>query len=112
MVIARLPSRLRDLAAQRRYIPANVPLVKQVAGAPGDTICAWDRTVFVNGQLAADRKVTDAQGRLMPWWNGCITLREGAIFLLMDDPASFDGRYFGPTGRADILGLAKLLWAR
>jgi len=35
------------------------------------------------------------------------------MFLLMArSPASFDGRYFGPTSRSDIVGKATLLWAR
>ncbi len=39
MVIARLPSAVRALAAARRYIPVNVPLVKHVGGVAGDTTC-------------------------------------------------------------------------
>jgi type IV secretory pathway protease TraF len=46
----------------------------------------------------------------MPWWNGCVMLRSGALFLLMDSPDSFDGRYFGPTSRGDVIGEVRLLW--
>lgn len=112
MVIARLPTRWRALAAERRYVPANVPLVKRVAAASGDSICASDWAIFINGQQAATRSLMDARERSMPWWEGCTVLRDGAVLLLMDDQASFDGRYFGPTGRGDIIGRAKLLWAR
>lgn len=111
MIIARVPERLRMLAARRRYLPANVPLVKRVAAEPGDTVCASGLAVFVNGRRIARRLEHDGIGRPMPWWTGCVTLRRGALFLLMDDPASFDGRYFGPTGRTDIVGKASLLWA-
>jgi len=49
----------------------------------------------------------------MPWWQGCRTLIEGEYFLLMADvPDSFDGRYFGITGNADLVGQAHLLWSR
>lgn len=113
MVIARLPDAMRDFAAQRHYLPANVPLVKRVAGVPGDTVCALGQEIFVNGRWAAERLVRDGTGRPMPWWRGCVTLRQGALFLLMtDSPASFDGRYFGPTQRSNIIGKATLLWAR
>jgi conjugative transfer signal peptidase TraF len=112
MVIARVPGRYRMFAARRHYIPANVPLVKRVAAASGDSVCAFGREIFVNGRRIAERRVRDGQGRPMPWWGGCVVLRDGALFLLMDNPASFDGRYFGPTGRHDILGKAYLLWAR
>jgi len=32
--------------------------------------------------------------------------------VLMDNPASFDGRYFGATEERDIIGKARLLWRR
>jgi len=113
MVIARLPAPMREFAAQRHYLPANVPLVKRVIGEPGDTICAIGTQIFVNGRRIAERLVTDGAGRAMPWWSGCATLRQGALFLLMaGSPASFDGRYFGPTESRDIIGKANLLWAR
>jgi conjugative transfer signal peptidase TraF len=113
MVIAWPPAAARDFAARRHYLPANVPLVKRVAAEPGDTSCAFGAQIFVNGRRVATRLVHDGAGRPMPWWTGCVTLRNGAIFLLMaDSPASFDGRYFGPTSRGDIVGRATLLWAR
>ncbi len=113
MVIARVSEPMRQFAARRRYLPANVPLVKRVAGEPGDTICALGQEIFVNGRRIAERLVRDRAGRPMPWWTGCVTLRHGALFLLMtDSPASFDGRYFGPTGRNAIVGKATLLWAK
>jgi conjugative transfer signal peptidase TraF len=112
MVIAHVPKPWRGLAAERRYVPVGVPLVKRVAAASGDSICARGRTVSINGAWAATRRQADAQGRTMPWWEGCILLRDGAVLLLMPDPASFDGRYFGPTKPSDIVGRARLLWAR
>ncbi|WP_245942260.1 S26 family signal peptidase [Sphingomonas gilva] len=113
MVIARLPEPSRQLAARRHYLPANVPLVKRVAAQSGDTICALGTRIFVNGRRVAKRLAADGVGRPMPGWSGCVTLREGALFLLMtDSPASFDGRYFGPTEYRDIIGKATLLWAR
>ena len=113
MVIARLPLALRDLAARRRYIPANVPLVKRVAGAEGDRVCAAGATIAVNGRSVAKRRVADRLGRPLPWWEGCRTLADGALFLLMTEaPDSFDGRYFGPTAPGDVIGKAIPLWVR
>jgi len=113
MVIAWPPTAARDFAARRHYLPANVPLVKRITAEPGDTVCALDQEIFVNGRWVAERLVRDGAGRPMPWWSGCVTLRNGAMFLLMArSPASFDGRYFGPTNRSDIVGKATLLWAR
>jgi conjugative transfer signal peptidase TraF len=113
MVIARIPAPYRTLAATRRYIPQRIPLVKQIVAGPGDQICALGDTLFLNGVRLADRRRRDGAGRIMPVWQGCIRLRPGQLFLLMRaSPLSFDGRYFGITDRRDIIGKARLLWAR
>jgi conjugative transfer signal peptidase TraF len=111
-VVARLPPPWRTLADIRHYVPAAVPVVKRVAAAPGDTVCARGSAILIDGRRRAERRLTDGQGRLMPWWQGCTTLRDGALFLLNDNPASFDGRYLGPSQRGDIIGRAHLLWSR
>src|SRR3546814_2250717 len=59
MVIARLSPPWRTLADARRYVPANVPLVKRVAAAPGDTVCARGNAVFIDGNLRARRRLSD-----------------------------------------------------
>jgi len=48
----------------------------------------------------------------MPRWSGCVTLRARTLLLLIDDPRSFDGRYFGVSGEKDVVGRAVMLWAR
>ena len=113
MVIARLPDPWRKLAASRRYLPANVPLVKRVAAGPGDEICALGTQIFINGRWAAERVAADPRGRPMPWWSECVRLRGHQFFLLMArNPASFDGRYFGLTESSQIIGKARPLWTR
>jgi conjugative transfer signal peptidase TraF len=113
MVIARVPWPYRRLAAARHYIPANVPLVKQVAAGAGDQICALGHDLFRNGVWLATRRQRDSVGRSLPAWQGCVRLRAGQYFLLMAAaPLSFDGRYFGISKRGDIIGKARLLWAR
>jgi conjugative transfer signal peptidase TraF len=111
MVIAHMPPRYRMLAATRHYLPANVPLVKHVAAAPGDEICARGAVIFLNGEPIATRLASDGNGRPMPWWSGCVQLRGRQLFLLMTgSPASFDGRYFGVTDGDLVVGKARLLW--
>ena len=112
MVIARVPTGWRTFASRRHYIPANVPLVKRVAAVPGDRVCAVGSVILVNNAPVAARRPVDGRGRPMPGWSGCVILRHGAHLLLMDSPDSFDGRYFGPTRRGDILGEVSLLWRR
>ena len=112
MVIARPPERFRRVAAARDYLPMNVPLVKRVVAAAGDEVCARGQQLFINGRRVAVRRVVDGAGRAMPLWTGCVRLRGHQLFLLMDRPASFDGRYFGVTDGTDIIGKARLLWAK
>jgi conjugative transfer signal peptidase TraF len=112
MAVVRLAEPWRGLAARRHYLPANVPLIKRVAAEPGDTICAIGADVFVNRHRVARRRARDGSSRPMPRWHGCIVLRDGAMLLLMDASASFDGRYFGPTARDDLIGKATPLWLR
>lgn len=111
-VIAWTPEPARSLAAERHYLPSNVPLVKRVAAAAGDRLCAIGEAIWVNGRHAGARRATDGADRPMPEWTGCRQLEAGEYFLLMESPDSFDGRYFGVTRREDIVGRAVLLWAR
>lgn len=113
MVVARTPAPWRLLAAQRHYLPANVPLVKRLVAAEGDIVCAHGGKVSINGVPAVTRRARDGRGRILPWWEGCRALRRGDHFLLMADARdSFDGRYFGTTRAGDVIGPARLIWAR
>jgi conjugative transfer signal peptidase TraF len=112
MVVAWTPAQVRTLAAQRRYLPANVPLVKRVAAVPGDPVCAMDARMLVRGMPVALRLRHDAAGRNLPWWLGCRTLRPDEFLLLMPAAHSFDGRYFGPVRADAIVGKAMPLWVR
>ena len=73
------------LAAERRYLPSGMPLVKQVVGVAGDRVCAVGHALFVNGKLAALRQHEDGLGRRLPWWEGCVKLRKGELLLLLPD---------------------------
>ncbi len=112
MVVARLPGGFRMLAAERHYLPANVPLVKRVAAVAGSQVCAGGRTILIDGRPVATRQTADPHGRTLPWWDGCVDLRGRQLFLLMDAPDSFDGRYVGITDDSDVVGRAVLLWRR
>jgi len=113
MVVAWLPAKARALAASRRYLPAEVPAVKRVAAGPGARVCAIGDTIRIDGRVSATRLRTDRLGRPLPWWRGCHVLGPDERFLLMaNSAASFDGRYFGVSRTADIVGKATLLWPR
>jgi type IV secretory pathway protease TraF len=53
----------------------------------------------------------DRRGRQLPTWQGCRTIHDGQVFLMnWDEPASLDGRYFGPISLSAIVGRAEPLW--
>ena len=110
-VLVRTPAAIRDLAARRGYVPADVPLVKRIAAANGDLVCAAGQTIAINAHVVAHRLYTDGAGRPLPVWSGCRRLADGDVFLLMTGaPASFDSRYFGPVPRVSIIGKLVPLW--
>jgi len=111
MVIAWPPEPARALGAARGYLPRNVPLVKRVAAVAGARVCAVGDAILVEGRIVARRRAADPSGRPLPWWHGCMRLRAGELFLLTPGaPGAFDGRYFGPTPGALVVGRARLLW--
>lgn len=102
---------LRQLADERRYLPANVPALKRVVAVAGDEVCADGSRITVNGNWIADRQRVDGKGRPMPWWEGCNILVQGQIFVLNEEAAnSFDGRYVGISRVRDVIGKARLVW--
>ncbi|HTM96742.1 MAG TPA: S26 family signal peptidase [Croceibacterium sp.] len=113
-VVAWAPRSARELGAVRRYLPRNVPLVKRVAAAAGNRVCASAGGVItIDGRTVARRRKSDDSGRPLPRWTGCELLRGADLFLLSPDQSrAFDGRYFGVTRAALVVGRARLLWAR
>ena len=110
-VLAWLPGAARQLAAERDYLPVDVPLVKRVAAMTGDTICSEQARITINGIVVATALRADSRARSLPQWSGCQTLGRHDVFLLMPDvPDSFDGRYFGPIATSAIIGKLVPLW--
>jgi conjugative transfer signal peptidase TraF len=100
-------------ASQRGYLTAGAPLVKRIAATAGDTVCADEDGISIDGQFVAARLSADRAGRPLPFWSGCQTLKQDEVFLLMQGVrTSFDGRYFGLTSTADIIGRLEPIWVR
>lgn len=112
LVLAEVPSSVRALAAERRYLPSGVHLAKRIAAISGDSICADNDVISINGVALAQRQPRDSQGRDMPGWAGCRVLTDEVFLLLPDVAASFDGRYFGPIPAHAVIGKMTPLWTR
>ena len=113
MVVAWPPNAARMLAADRHYLPSDVPLIKRVAAIDHDVVCGDGDRIAIDGGWIIARRKRDAKGRALPWWQGCHVLQAGELFLMMEEHSgSFDGRYFGVTSSKDVIGKATLIWPR
>ena len=93
-----------DYAANRNFVDDGDRFLKRIAAMEGDTVCAKGSAVSVNGKPVAERAEVDAAGDPLPSWTGCVTLDADLAFLLGDHPGSFDGRYWGISERANLIG--------
>jgi conjugative transfer signal peptidase TraF len=111
LVVARLPAPLADLVEEGGYLPHGVPLIKRVLGLTGQIVCRFGLTVTVDEINAGSARERDHLGRKLPAWQGCHKLTDNEVFLMnWDEPASLDGRYFGPLPVSSIIGRAAPLW--
>jgi len=111
LVIAYPPEPLATWLAEGRYLPRGVPLIKPVLALEGQTVCRAGPVVTVDGLDVGAARERDHGGRLLPVWQGCRVIGKGEAFLMNPaQPASLDGRYFGPLPTAAIAGRAEPLW--
>lgn len=92
------------LALERQYLesgscPAGArPLLKKLAGVPGDQVIQTEEGIFVNGSRWENTVFSevDSQSRPMPAASLSGVIPEGMALVLSDAHAgSFDSRYFG-----------------
>jgi conjugative transfer signal peptidase TraF len=111
LVVAIPPNSLATFLDERGYVPLGVPLLKRILALHGQSVCRIELTISVDGIVMGTALARDRQGRPLPVWQGCRAITQGEVFLMnWDEPASFDGRYFGPIPVRAIIGRAKPLW--
>ena len=111
LVVARPPELLAQFLADGRYVPKGVPLIKHVAALPGSVVCRCGLAISIDGIVLAQARELDHAGRILPSWSGCRTISDDEVFLLnASEPASLDGRYFGPLPSSSIVGRAVSVW--
>ncbi|MFK0209154.1 S26 family signal peptidase [Agrobacterium sp. NPDC090283] len=105
------PDDLASFLDERRYLPRGLPLLKRVLALSGTTVCRNGAEITAYGMTYGQARERDGQGRPLPVWQGCRTLRAGeAFFMNWDAPDSFDSRYFGPLPLSTVVGRAIPLW--
>jgi conjugative transfer signal peptidase TraF len=105
------PEPLAAFMVQRGYIARGVPLLKRVAGLPGQRVCRAGRTITVDRIEMAEALERDRIGRELPVWQGCRVIAPGELFLMnWEVRDSLDSRYFGPIPASSVIGRAVPLW--
>lgn len=105
------PPALRNLLAERRYLPTGVPLLKRIAAVSGQRVCRFAHGITIDGTYVGAARARDRLGRPLPVWAGCHVLQSGELFVMNPAaPDSFDGRYFGVLRKADVIGQATPVW--
>src|SRR5689334_7601481 len=111
LVVAAPPQPLANFLAERGYLPLGVPLIKRILALPGQLVCRNDLVISVDRIDMGTALARDRRGRTLPVWQGCRVIAQGEVFLMnWDEPASLDGRYFGPIPSSAIIGRATPLW--
>src|SRR5258708_4667546 len=102
---SKCPRRSRSRAA-----PMSIPSTVMVRPVR-QTVCRTGLTITVDGIDMGAARERDRRGHLLPVWLGCRVVAAGEVFLMnWDEPASLDGRYFGPIPLRAIVGRAEPLW--
>jgi conjugative transfer signal peptidase TraF len=111
LVAVDAPEPLASFLAERGYLPRGVPLMKRVAGLPGQQVCRIETRITVDGIAMGEALDQDRLGRDLPVWQGCRRIADGEIFLMnWSVRDSLDGRYFGPISTGSIIGRAMPVW--
>jgi conjugative transfer signal peptidase TraF len=111
LVVVRPPPPLARWLAARHYLALGVPLVKYVRALPGARVCRQGPNLSVDGVALGAALDRDHAGRALPVWQGCLKLAPGETFLMNTARSdSLDGRYFGPSLIATVVGRATPLW--
>lgn len=110
LVIFYPPKKAADFAHKNHWLPDSNILLKQVFGIPNDFVCNYHQVIEINGKILG--KVYDfyAPGKKMPHRQFCAKLKDEQYLLLSTYiDRSYDGRYFGPVLRQQIIAKAKLI---
>jgi conjugative transfer signal peptidase TraF len=105
------PSDIASFLDERGYLPTGVPLLKRVLALSGTKVCRNGKAISAYDMVYGEALERDSRGRLLPAWQGCITLRKDqAFFMNWDVPDSLDSRYFGALPLSTVIGRAVPVW--
>ncbi len=111
LVVAMPPDPLATFLAERGYLPLGVPLIKRILALPGQSVCRNGSPSSLMASRRARRSRTIGVAAHCHSGRAVEVIAQGEVFLMnWDEPASLDGRYFGPIPLHAIVGRAKPVW--
>ena len=96
-------------ASMRPWWHAGAALLKPVAAVAGEEVCGVEGELFVHGE-AYGPIYTEADGKPLPYLDGCQMVPQGTVFLASQAPKSLDSRYFNAVPLTAIAATAVPLW--
>lgn len=92
--------------------PASARFVKLIAAGPGDVVDVRRGVLWVNGRplRQLETEVLTALGRRAEDFERHEQLTRDQFLMLGTERGAYDGRYWGPIRRSDILARATPLW--
>jgi conjugative transfer signal peptidase TraF len=116
-ILVDMPEPYAALVYGRGYAKQGEPLLKRVAGLPGDTVCTTplsgteNADVYINGRRYGTAFGRDFAGRKLPYKIGCYKVKFGYVVPMNNHIVrSFDGRYFGQVPDSYVVGKVRKLW--
>jgi len=111
LVVATAPEPLAELLAQGGCLPRGVPVIKRILALAGHTVRRTGLRLIIDRIDMGAARERDRRGRKLPVWQGCRVVANDEVFVMnLGEPASLDGRYFGPLPVSAIVGRAEPLW--
>ncbi|MCY1003965.1 conjugative transfer signal peptidase TraF [Myxococcus sp. MISCRS1] len=105
-----VPSAVRGMVEDRRYLRPGAFLVKPAAAVEGDEVCTLNGQLLINGVTRGEILPLDSSGRPLPSTAFCGVVPHGFFLPVGTHPKSFDGRYFGLVAAAEVRGEVVPLW--
>lgn len=90
------------------YVDIGKKLVKQVACISGDVLESRGLEYYCNGHLIATALERDSQGREIKQFHFTGTIPDDKLFVLGENPKSYDSRYFGFIDKSKVVEVG--LW--
>jgi type IV secretory pathway protease TraF len=109
VVLFTWPEAIQDLLHQiAPFVETTLPCLKRIAGLVGDRVCWEAAGLTVNAGVPYGLPLLERYP--IPPRQGCHVVQATEVFLLGQDPRSFDSRYIGSLPLASLAATCMALW--